>query len=250
MGYYTLLYFFKKYYGNIINMDKNNKRIMSKEVIVEPEWHKALSDVFASDQFIKLADFVRTEYQTKKVFPRPENIFKAFWLTPFYQVKVVILGQDPYHDDGQANGLCFSVPNGVSLPPSLQNIYKEIESDLNIKKDFKDGNLEPWAKQGVFLLNAILTVIAHTPTSHREKGWEDFTDAVIKKISDERENIVIILWGNFARSKKKLIDGQKHLILEAPHPSPFSAYSGFFGCRHFSKCNQYLIAHKQKGIEW
>ena len=223
---------------------------MSKEVIIEPEWHKALSDVFASEQFIKLADFVRAEYQAKKVFPRPEDIFKAFWLTPFSKVKVVILGQDPYHDDGQANGLCFSVSDGVALPPSLQNIYKEIESDLNIKKDFKDGNLESWGKQGVFLLNAILTVIAHTPASHREKGWEDFTDVVIKKISDERENVVFILWGNFARSKKKLIDGQKHLILEAPHPSPFSAYSGFFDCRHFSKCNQYLIAHGQKGIEW
>lgn len=223
---------------------------MSKDVIIEPEWRAALSDVFADERFIKLADFVRAEYQTKKVFPPPEDIFKAFWLTPLSQVKVVILGQDPYHDNGQANGLCFSVPSGVSLPPSLQNIYKEIESDLNIKKNFQDGNLEAWAKQGVFLLNAILTVVAHTPTSHREKGWENFTDAVIKKISDERENVVFILWGNFARSKKSLIDAQKHLILEAPHPSPFSAYSGFFGCRHFSKCNQYLKAHNQTEIEW
>ena len=223
---------------------------MPKEIIIEPEWKEALRAVFADEKFIKLTDFVRTEYKTKKVFPRPENIFQAFWLTPFSKVKVVILGQDPYHDAGQANGLCFSVSDGVILPPSLKNIYKEIESDLKIKKNFQDGNLEDWAKQGVFLLNAILTVVAHTPTSHRGIGWENFTDAVIKKISAERTNVVFILWGNYARSKKTLIDKTKHLILEAPHPSPFSAYSGFFGCRHFSKCNQYLIAHQQKEIEW
>jgi len=223
---------------------------MTQKVKIEPEWLAALGDVFTAEKFTELADFVRAEYKSKKVFPAPENIFKAFWLTPFSKVKVVILGQDPYHDDSQANGLCFSVPDGVPLPPSLQNIYKEIESDLAVKKDFKNGNLESWAEQGVFLLNAILTVVAHTPTSHRSKGWEEFTDAVIKKISAERENVVFMLWGNYARSKKSLIDEKKHLILEAPHPSPFSAYSGFFGCQHFSKCNNYLAAHNKKEITW
>ena len=230
---------------------KNNPAIfMPREVIIEPEWKEALSDIFASEKFIKLTDFVRAEYLKKKIFPQPADIFKAFWLTPFSKIKVVILGQDPYHGDGQAHGLCFSVPDGVALPPSLQNIYKEIEADLGIKKDFKVGNLESWAKQGVFLLNAILTVVAHTPTSHRNKGWEEFTDAVIKTISEKRENVVFILWGNYARSKRGLIDETKHLVLEAPHPSPLSAYSGFFGCRHFSKCNKYLTSHGQTEIQW
>ena len=223
---------------------------MANNVIIEPEWAEALQDVFAGEQFARTADFVRAEYLSKKIFPRPADVFKAFWLTPFSKVKVVILGQDPYHGDGQAHGLCFSVPQGVATPPSLQNIYKEIESDLGIKKDFSSGNLESWAEQGVFLLNAILTVVAHSPASHRNQGWENFTDEVIKVISDKREHVVFMLWGNYARSKKSLIDGQKHLVLEAPHPSPFSAYSGFFGCRHFSKCNEYLISHGQKGINW
>jgi len=225
-------------------------KTMAKKVNIEPKWAEALHDVFADEQFIELADFVRAEYLSKKIFPKPENVFKAFWLTPFSQVKAVILGQDPYHGDGQAHGLCFSVPSGVPLPPSLQNIYKEIESDLGIKKDFKSGNLESWAQQGVFLLNAILTVVAHNPASHQKKGWENFTDAVIKTISDKRENVVFMLWGNYARSKRNLIDSRKHLILEAPHPSPLSAYAGFFGCKHFSKCNEYLIAHGQKEIAW
>ena len=219
-------------------------------VEIEAEWAKALHDVFKDEQFEKLTAFVKSEYLCKKIFPEPENIFKAFWLTPFSKIKVVILGQDPYHGDGQAHGLCFSVPNGEAIPPSLQNIYKEIKSDLEIKKDFKSGNLEPWAEQGVFLLNAILTVIAHSPASHRNKGWENFTDSVIKTISDKRENVVFILWGNYARGKKNLIDSNKHLILEAPHPSPLSAYSGFFGCKHFSKTNKYLAAHGIKEISW
>ena len=223
---------------------------MKINVDIEPEWHEVLAEVFEDKQFEKLAEFVRSQYISEKIFPRPENIFKAFWLTPFSKVKVVILGQDPYHGDGQAHGLCFSVPDGVPLPPSLQNIYKEIESDLGIKKDFKNGNLESWAKQGVFLLNAILTVVAHNPASHRNKGWEIFTDAVIKTISDKRESVVFILWGNYARSKKTLIDVKKHLILEAPHPSPLSAYAGFFGCKHFSKANKYLTDHGQKDIDW
>ena len=223
---------------------------MSNPINIEPEWHAALAPYFATEKFQQLADFVRQEYLSKTVYPKPENIFRAFYLTPFSKVKVVILGQDPYHGPGQAHGLCFSVPSGVKVPPSLQNIYKEIESDLGIKKDFQNGNLENWAKQGVFLLNAILSVVAHTPASHREKGWEDFTDQVIKTLSDRREHLVFILWGNYARGKKSLIDSSKHLILEAPHPSPFSAYSGFFGCRHFSKCNEYLKAHQIPEINW
>jgi len=223
---------------------------MSQKVIIEPKWLEALSDIFAGENFVNLTDFVRAEYQTKKIFPQANDIFKAFWLTSFSKVKVVILGQDPYHGDGQAHGLCFSVPNGVPLPPSLQNIYKEIESDLKIKKDFSVGNLESWAEQGVFLLNAILTVVAHTPASHREKGWENFTDMIIKMISEQKQNVVFMLWGNYARSKKDLINGTNHLILEAPHPSPLSAYSGFFGCRHFSKCNKYLTSHNQSEIIW
>ncbi len=223
---------------------------MSKPVNIEPEWSKVLKGYFSSGGFNKLANFVRDEYKNKTVYPKPQDVFKAFWLTPFSGVKVVILGQDPYHGPGQAHGLSFSVGESVRVPPSLQNIYKEIQDDLNIKKDFTIGNLESWAKQGVLLLNAILTVIANNPASHREKGWEDFTDTVIKTISDQKSNVVFILWGNFARSKKVLIDSSKHLILEAPHPSPFSAYSGFFGCKHFSKCNEYLLKHGKKEIYW
>ena len=221
-----------------------------KEIYIESEWKAVLDDYFESDNFKKLMDFVRGEYKNKKVFPKPQDVFRAFELTPFLQVRVVILGQDPYHDDNQAHGLCFSVPEGEKLPPSLKNVYKEIESDLGVKKDFSIGNLEHWAKQGVFLLNAILTVVAHTPASHREKGWEEFTDTVIKTISDKHEHVVFMLWGNYARSKRNLIDDSKHLILEAPHPSPFSAYSGFFGSKHFSKANKYLKEHKKGEIAW
>jgi uracil-DNA glycosylase len=223
---------------------------MSKPVNIEPEWAKVLQDYFSSEQFQKLTGFVREEYTKKSVYPKPQDIFKAFWLTPFSKVQVVILGQDPYHGTNQAHGLSFSVPENVPVPPSLQNIYKEIQSDLGIKKDFKNGNLEAWASQGVLLLNAILTVVAHSPASHREKGWEEFTDTIIKTISDKRENVVFMLWGNFAKSKKVLIDSKKHLILEAPHPSPFSAYSGFMGCKHFSKCNEYLRQCGKKEIMW
>lgn len=223
---------------------------MSKRVEIEPEWKEVLRDYFEGERWKTLTDFVREEYKTKKIFPDPKNIFKAFWLTPFSKVKVVILGQDPYHNDGQAQGLSFSVPDNFPLPPSLQNIYKEIESDLKIKKDFKNGNLENWAEQGVFLLNAILTVVAHNAASHQKKGWEGFTDNVIKKISDEKEGVVFMLWGNFARSKKVLIDQNKHLVLESAHPSPLSAHNGFFGSKHFSKCNNYLKSKNQKEIGW
>lgn len=223
---------------------------MSKKVDIEPEWGAILTDFFATEKFAQLTDFIRQEYQTKTIYPRPENLFKAFWLTPFSKIKVVILGQDPYHDVGQAHGLCFSVPEKITTPPSLKNIYKEIESDLGIKKDFKSGNLESWAQQGVFLLNAILTVIAHNPASHRKKGWEEFTDFVIKTISDKSEHVVFILWGSYARSKRILIDSDKHLILESPHPSPLSAFSGFFGSKPFSKANNYLKSHGKTEINW
>ncbi len=223
---------------------------MPKEVDIEPEWKEVLKGFFEKDGFKSLTDFVRNEYKKKKVYPKPKDIFRAFWLTPFSKVKVVILGQDPYHGAGQAEGLCFSVPEGVPLPPSLQNIYKEIENDLGVKKNFKNGNLVPWAEQGVFLLNAILTVVASTPASHQGKGWEEFTDFVIKTISEKHEHVVFMLWGNYARSKKTLIDSNKHLILEAPHPSPFSAHSGFFGSKHFSKCNDYLKVHGKVVIKW
>lgn len=223
---------------------------MSKEINIESSWREIMKDYFATEDFQKLSDFVRAEYINKKVYPKPQDIFKAFWLTPFDKVKVVILGQDPYHGVGQAEGLSFSVQPGVKLPPSLQNIYKEIESDLGIKKDSTDGHLEPWARQGVFLLNAILTVVANSPASHQGKGWEEFTDKVIETISEKKEHVVFILWGNFARSKKVLIDEGKHLIIESPHPSPFSANNGFFGSKPFSKCNDYLEKNNLGKIIW
>ena len=224
-----------------------------KDVVLEKEWREALGDFFQKDSFQKLTAFVGDEYLTRKIFPPRKDLFKTFSLTPFGKVKVVILGQDPYHGDGQAEGLCFSVPRGAVVPPSLKNIYKEIESDYKsegVTKDFTNGNLEEWGREGVLLLNAILTVVAHTPASHKGKGWEEFTDAVIKTISDKHEHVVFMLWGNYARSKKSLIDESKHFILEAPHPSPFSAHSGFFGCRHFSQCNKYLTKYGKKPIQW
>ncbi len=223
---------------------------MKKEIAIESGWKVALGDFFETETFLKLSHFIRAEYLAKKVFPEPKNLFRAFTITPFSSVKVVILGQDPYHDDGQACGLCFSVPEGVMVPPSLKNIYKEIESDMGVKKDSTNGNLESWGTQGVLLLNAILTVVAHTPTSHKGKGWEAFTDTVIKTVSDKHEHVVFLLWGNYARSKKALIDTTKHLVLEAPHPSPFSVHTGFSGCKHFSKCNEYLRECGKEEIKW
>jgi uracil-DNA glycosylase len=225
---------------------KNNE----KEIKINNEWKLVLQDFFQKESWKELASFIRKEYSTKKVFPEGKNIFKALDLTPFSKVKVIILGQDPYHDEGQAHGLSFSVPINIKIPPSLKNIYKEIENDLNTKKGFNNGNLENWAEQGVLLLNAILTVIAHNPASHRDKGWEEFTDFIIKTLSDQKDNLVFMLWGNYAKSKKCLIDSKRHLILESVHPSPFSARNGFFGCKHFSKCNKYLKENKIKEIEW
>ncbi len=221
-----------------------------KEVTIHQSWKAVLQEYFDTKEFTDLTEFVKNEYKTKVIYPKANNIFKAFDLTPFDQVKVIVLGQDPYHGPNQAHGLSFSVENGVKLPPSLQNIYKEIEAEFDIKKDFSSGNLENWADQGVFLLNAILTVAAGSPASHQGRGWAEFTDFTISQLSQKRQNLVFMLWGAFARSKKNLIDGEKHLILESPHPSPFSAHTGFFGNDHFKLCNKYL---KEKGlseIQW
>ncbi|HEY1037370.1 MAG TPA: uracil-DNA glycosylase [Candidatus Paceibacterota bacterium] len=220
-----------------------------KEVQIEPSWKKALEEEFSKDYFKQLTEFVRTEYLSGKIFPAPKNVFKAFEACPFDQVKVVILGQDPYHGIGQANGLSFAVPESVPLPPSLQNIFKEIEAELGFKP-IQSGDLTRWAKQGVLLLNATLTVRASTPGSHQKRGWEEFTDAAIKALSDQKDGIVFMLWGNYARNKGAHIDRSKHLVLESAHPSPFSAYNGFFGNKHFSKANEYLKEHGQSEIDW
>lgn len=219
------------------------------DVKIEKEWKEILKEEFEKEYFANLVNFLKKEKQEGKIiFPSGSKIFNAFELTPFSKVKVVIIGQDPYHGVGQAHGLSFSVPDGVTPPPSLKNIYKEIQSDLGITIA-KNGNLESWAKQGVFLLNAILTVRAAEPASHSKIGWEKFTDAVIQKISDKSSGVVFMLWGNFARSKKGLIDTNKHYVLEAAHPSPL-ARGGFFGCKHFSKCNDILNNNNLTPIDW
>jgi len=215
------------------------------QVKIEPSWYKVLEGEFDKDYFTKLTEFVRSQYQKSTVYPPPKFIFRAFELTPFDSVKVVILGQDPYHGAGQANGLAFAVEPGIRLPPSLQNIYKELKSDLGV-----DGNINEWAGQGVLLLNATLTVQANSPASHQNKGWEEFTDAVIKALSDQKEHLVFILWGAYAQKKGAVIDTTKHLVIKSAHPSPFSAYSGFFGSRPFSQCNAYLLRHGHKSITW
>lgn len=216
---------------------------------VETSWKNLLHEEFDKPYFKELIRSVEKSFQAKSIFPAEENIFHAFELCPFDKVKVVILGQDPYHSHGQAHGLSFSVPDGVKIPPSLKNIYKEIKSDLGINVP-ETGNLEHWAKQGVLLLNATLTVEAGQPGSHQGLGWEIFTDAVIKKISDEKEHVVFLLWGKYAQAKVYLINETKHLILQAPHPSPFSAYTGFFDCKHFSQTNKYLRQHSKAEIKW
>ncbi|KKR45212.1 MAG: uracil-DNA glycosylase [Parcubacteria group bacterium GW2011_GWA1_40_21] len=219
---------------------------------IEEGWKKALMEEFGAEYMKELKKKLAEELESGViVYPPPKQIFNAFNLTPFDKVKVVILGQDPYHGKGQAHGLSFSVPDGVNPPPSLVNIFKEIESDLAVKPPkTKNGNLESWAKQGVLLLNAILTVRASSPASHRDLGWEKLTNAAIKALSDKRENIVFLLWGKFAQEKESLIDARKHLVLKAPHPSPYSANSGFFGSKHFSKTNDYLFKTGQMPIEW
>lgn len=219
------------------------------DVKIEESWKKVLAGEFEKPYFAQLINFVKAEYAAGTVYPEGKNIFNAFNLCPLPNVKVVIIGQDPYHEPRQAHGLCFSVQDGVEFPPSLQNIFKEIESDLGTPVP-PSGNLERWARQGVFLLNSILTVRAHQAASHANKGWETFTDEVIKQISDKTENVVFMLWGNYAKVKGKVIDTKKHLILNTVHPSPLSVYRGFFGCKHFSRANEYLTAHGKTPINW
>jgi uracil-DNA glycosylase len=223
--------------------------IGTMNVKIEQSWKARLADQFEQPYFINLVNFVKNEYATRTVYPQGSKIFNAFEKTPFEQVKTVILGQDPYHEPGQAHGLCFSVNTGVPLPPSLQNIYKEITSDLGIKPP-SSGNLERWAEQGVLLLNATLTVQAHKAGSHQQKGWEEFTDAVIHKVAGEKEHVVFILWGSYAQKKGSFIDSSKHLILKSAHPSPLSAHRGFFESKPFSKTNEYLVKTGQSPIAW
>lgn len=219
------------------------------EVKIEKSWKEVLQTEFDKPYFENLVGFVKQEYASHTIFPPAGQIFNAFNTCPFNHVKVVILGQDPYHGPRQAHGLCFSVNDGIQFPPSLQNIFKEINSDLGIPMP-KSGNLTRWAEQGVLLLNATLTVRASQAGSHQGRGWEEFTDAVIKIISEKAENVVFILWGSYAIKKKALIDASKHCILTAPHPSPLSSYRGFFGCKHFSQTNTYLTSKGKTPIEW
>lgn len=216
---------------------------------IDPSWKEFLKEEFTKPYFAQLKDFLIEERKNFTIFPPGGYIFNAFNLTPLDQVKVIILGQDPYHDHGQAHGLCFSVMDGVRFPKSLQNIFKELESDLNIPVPFS-GNLEKWAKQGILLLNATLTVRAHQAGSHQNHGWEIFTDTIIKKLSDEKNNLIFVLWGNYARAKKVFIDSKKHHIIESVHPSPLSAYNGFFGSKPFSKINTILEESGKTPIKW
>ncbi len=233
------------------------------EVKIDESWKRRLAEEFKQPYFKELSDFVHKEYQDEVVYPPPKYIFRAFDLCPFEAVEVVILGQDPYHGPRQANGLCFAVDETVPLPPSLQNIFKEIESEYSSKTkeldqksgvpfeaSAKKGDLSRWATQGVLLLNATLTVRARLAGSHQGKGWEQLTDAAVAALSSEREHLVFMLWGNYAKRKGEHIDRTKHLVLEAAHPSPFSAHNGFFGCGHFKKANEYLVAHGKKPVEW
>ena len=213
------------------------------------DWTKPLAEEFKKPYYRQLYQTVLQEYRTRKIFPAADDIFNAFHLTPLSQVKVVILGQDPYHNDGQAHGLCFSVKPDVDIPPSLANIYKELQDELGLKIP-NNGYLVKWAKQGVLLLNTVLTVRAHQANSHQGIGWEQFTDAVIRAVNQQDRPIVFLLWGGQARGKAAMLNNPKHLILEAPHPSPLSAYRGFFGCGHFKKTNEFLQSHGLEPIDW
>uniref|UniRef100_UPI0032175A2B uracil-DNA glycosylase n=1 Tax=uncultured Draconibacterium sp. TaxID=1573823 RepID=UPI0032175A2B len=219
------------------------------DVKIEPGWKDQLQEEFDKDYFIKLSEFVKNEYKTQQIFPPGKLIFNAFDQCTFENLKVVILGQDPYHGPGQAHGLCFSVNDGIPFPPSLRNIFKELNQDVG-KAIPESGNLIDWAQQGVLLLNATLTVRAHQAGSHQKKGWEQFTDAVIQKISAQKENVVFLLWGNYAISKSKFIDQNKHLVLSSVHPSPLSASRGFFGNKHFSRTNEFLMTKGLPAINW
>lgn len=222
---------------------------MPHMVRLEPSWKAQLESEFDKPYFARLIEFVRSAYASGKVYPAPKNIFAALDTVPFDKVKVVILGQDPYHGPGQAHGLSFSVPDGIPMPPSLQNIFKEIRADLGLPVP-KNGNLAHWARQGVLLLNATLTVEAGNAGSHQGKGWEEFTDAIIRALSEKRDGLVFLLWGAYAQKKGAHIDRSKHLVLTAPHPSPLSAHNGFFGSGHFSKANEWLRGRGETEIEW
>lgn len=213
------------------------------------DWDIILQDQYSKDYFIKLNNYIDKEYLNKQIFPKKDEIYNAFKLCSYQDVKVVIIGQDPYHDINQAHGLCFSVKEGVKLPPSLKNIYKELSSDLKIPMPLT-GDLTKWAKEGVLLLNTILTVEAHKPKSHANIGWEVFTDNVIKKINEKQSPVIFVLWGNDAKAKEKLITNDLHCVLKAAHPSPLSCYNGFFGCKHFSKINEILRKNNMKEIDW
>jgi len=220
------------------------------QVKIESSWKKVLKQEFDKPYFTELTDFVKQEYQENTVYPPPKHIFRAFDLTPFDDVKVVIIGQDPYHGEGQAKGLCFAVNEGVRIPPSLRNIYKELESDLGKPTNFQPGDLTGWAKQGVLLLNATLTVRAHSAGSHQNNVSGQFTDSIIHALSTQKQNLFFILWGAYAQKKGEVIDDSKHLVIRSPHPSPFSAHKGFFGSKPFTKCNTYLELHNSSPITW
>lgn len=218
-------------------------------VKIAEDWKALLADEFEKPYFAELVEFVREEYGSRQIFPRGSNIFRAFDKCPFDKLKVVIIGQDPYHGEGQANGLCFSVNDGVQFPPSLRNIFQEVESDTGAPIP-ASGNLDRWAEQGVLLLNAVLTVRAHEAASHAGRGWEQFTDAVVRAIATRRAGVVYMLWGSYAQRKGAIADPTRNCILKAVHPSPLSAYRGFFGCRHFSQANAYLTSRGEKPIVW
>ena len=219
------------------------------DVRIADDWKAVLAEEFDKPYFKELVDFVRAEYAAGTVFPKGRDIFRAFDKCPFDNLKVVIIGQDPYHGEGQANGLCFSVSDGIPFPPSLQNIFKEVNSDTGAPIP-QSGNLDRWAEQGVLLLNAVLTVRAHQAASHAGRGWEQFTDAVVRTIAQHKEGVVYMLWGNYAQRKGQIADPERNLILKSVHPSPLSVYRGFFGCKHFSKANDYLIQQGKEPIVW
>ena len=225
--------------------------MMSIAPKIEASWKEVLHDEFQKPYFMELKTFLLQEIAEKKIiYPHPKNIFAAFSACPFHKVRVVLLGQDPYHGKGQAHGLCFSVQKGVAVPPSLKNIYTELSASIPGFRIPQHGCLQKWAEQGVLMLNAVLTVRAGAPASHARKGWETFTDAVIRALSEKREGIIFVLWGRYAQEKGKAIDTNKHIVLKAPHPSPFSAHSGFFGCGHFARINDILRSRGEKEIDW
>ncbi len=219
------------------------------DVKIAPDWKALLEEEFSKPYFEELTRFVKEEYATRRIYPRGSNIFRAFDKCPLDKLKVVIIGQDPYHGPGQAHGLCFSVDEGVPHPPSLQNIFKEVASDIGTPIP-SSGNLDRWAEQGVLLLNSVLTVREHEAASHAGKGWEQFTDAVVRRIAQEKQGVVYLLWGSYAQRKGAMVDPQRNCILKAVHPSPLSAYRGFLGCKHFSQANDYLISTGQTPINW